>query len=99
MAKGAVSLGILALIAARTDLTRIASILGAISGGAVAAVLALIIHHGSKVAQPAAQPAAQGVRVGRKRVVGAQPTDRAVAGRRSSAVSGRTSGRVWRLYN
>ena len=41
--KAAVSLGILALIAARTDLTRIASILGAISGGAVAAVLALII--------------------------------------------------------
>jgi hypothetical protein len=41
--KAAVSLGILALIAARTDLIRIASILGAISGGAVAAALAFII--------------------------------------------------------
>ena len=50
--KAAVSIGILALIAARTDLTRIASILSAISAGAVAAVLKLIFVFASDMGLP-----------------------------------------------
>lgn len=41
--KAGLSVGILAVIAARTDLSRIAAILGSISGEAVAAALALIL--------------------------------------------------------